>query len=214
MREGAYVGTCTQTAKWAVFPNFTRKSLKYSLKNTDFSKNVTKLVLIKIEIKTNRDDYFIVQNRKVDVPEWNPFGRLVRVDLENCTYFWKICSYARWQEDEVLLNPLTRRWSPLELDLSFDCLMIHDPTWARIQRTLATSWFNLPTSKNTVEPRLTATSVIRSPRYYGHIFWPYGKNDDTFSCKETLVNSVTSLLRPIVFGPLVTVLAGFHCIVK
>lgn len=95
---------CTQMAKWAVFPNFTRKILEYSLKNTDFSINVAKLVLIKIEINTNRDDYFIIQNRKVDVPEWNPFGRLVRVDLENCAYFWKICSYACWQEDEVLLN--------------------------------------------------------------------------------------------------------------
>ena len=26
----------------------------------------------------------------------------------------------------------------------------------------------------TVEPRLTATSVIRSPRYHGHFFWPPG----------------------------------------
>ena len=48
-------------------------------------------------------------------------------------------------------------------------------------------------------------------RYYGHFFWPPGKNDYTFSCNETLVNTVTSLLRPNVFGLLVTVLTGLHC---
>ena len=26
----------------------------------------------------------------------------------------------------------------------------------------------------TAKPRLTATSVIQSPRYYGHFFWPPG----------------------------------------
>ena len=36
----------------------------------------------------------------------------------------------------------------------------------------------------------------------------------TVSCKETLVNMVTSLLRPNCFGPLVTVLTGFHCTTK
>ena len=41
-----------------------------------------------------------------------------------------------------------------------------------------------------VKPRLTATSVIRSPRYYGHFLWPPGKNRYTFSCKKkTLVNT-------------------------
>ena len=63
----------------------------------------------------------------------------------------------------------------------------------------------------TVEPRLTATSVIRSSPYYGHFFRPPNKNDHTFSCKETLVNTVTPLLWPIFLGPLVTVLTGFHC---
>ena len=63
---------------------------------------------------------------------------------------------------------------------------------------------------NIVEPRLTAISVTRSPRCYGHCFWPPDKNDHTFSCKENLVNAVTSLLRPNVFGPLVTVLTEFH----
>lgn len=28
---------------------------------------------------------------------------------------------------------------------------------------------------DTVEPRLTTTSVIRSLRYFGHFFWPPGK---------------------------------------
>ena len=58
----------------------------------------------------------------------------------------------------------------------------------------------------TVEPQLTATLVIQSPRYYGHFFWPPGKNDNTFSCRETLVNMVTSLLRLIFLGSLVTAL--------
>ena len=48
-------------------------------------------------------------------------------------------------------------------------------------------------------------------RYYGHFFGAPGKNDHTFSCNETLVNTVTSLLRPNVFGLLVTVLTGLHC---
>ena len=36
----------------------------------------------------------------------------------------------------------------------------------------------------TVAPRLTATSVIRSSRYYGHFFWPPGKNRRTFLAKN------------------------------
>ena len=32
----------------------------------------------------------------------------------------------------------------------------------------------------TVEPGLMATLVIRSPRYYGHFFWPPDKNNHTF----------------------------------
>ena len=57
-----------------------------------------------------------------------------------------------------------------------------------------------------MKPRLTATSVIRSPRYYSHFFWLPGKNRHTFSCKKK-----TWLLRPNFFGPLVTVFMGFHC---
>ena len=67
------------------------------------------------------------------------------------------------------------------------------------------------TNNTAVESRLTATSVIWSPHYYDHFFGLPGKNDHTFSCKEILVNTVTLLLQPIFFGPLVTVLMGFHC---
>ena len=42
----------------------------------------------------------------------------------------------------------------------------------------------LPFCRGTMKPRLTATSVIRSPRYYGHFFGPPGKNRHTYSCKK------------------------------
>ena len=60
----------------------------------------------------------------------------------------------------------------------------------------------------TVEPRLMATSLLRP------LFWLPGKNDHTFSCKETLVSTVTSLLQPNFFGSLVTILMGFHCMLE
>ena len=46
---------------------------------------------------------------------------------------------------------------------------------------------------------------------YAHCFWLPGKNDHTFSCTETLLNTITLLLRPRFFGLLVTLLTGFHC---
>ena len=46
---------------------------------------------------------------------------------------------------------------------------------------------------------------------YGHCFWLPGKTDHTFSCTETLLNTITLLLRPRFFGLLVTLLTGFHC---
>ena len=61
-----------------------------------------------------------------------------------------------------------------------------------------------------VEPRLTATLVIQSSRHYGHFLWPPGKNDHTFTWKETPINIVIFLLWPNFFDPLVTVLTGFH----
>ena len=51
----------------------------------------------------------------------------------------------------------------------------------------------------TVEPRLTATSVIRSPRHCGHLFSPPGRTTIHFLLKKTLVNTVTRTAR--LFGP-------------
>ena len=34
-------------------------------------------------------------------------------------------------------------------------------------------------------------------RYYGHFLGAPGKNDDTFSCNETLVNKLSKCFRPI-----------------
>ena len=56
-----------------------------------------------------------------------------------------------------------------------------------------------------MKPCLTAALVIQSPCYYSHFFWLPGKNRPTFPCKKPL------LIRPNVFGPLVTVLTGFYC---
>lgn len=62
-----------------------------------------------------------------------------------------------------------------------------------------------------VKPLLTATSVIRSPRY-GHFFWPPGKTAIHFPVKKkpSLIRSPVN--KANFFGPLVTVLTGFHCI--
>ena len=64
----------------------------------------------------------------------------------------------------------------------------------------------------TAEPRLTTTSVIRSPRYYGHYYLAAWQNGQTFFCKK----KKPSLIRSPVdtanfFGPLVTVSTQFHC---
>ena len=47
----------------------------------------------------------------------------------------------------------------------------------------------------TVKPHLTATSVKRSARYYGHFFWPPGKSAIHFLVKKALVNTANF------FGP-------------
>ena len=57
---------------------------------------------------------------------------------------------------------------------------------------------------STVKPRLTATSVIRSPRYYSHLSGRLAKTAIHFCGKKTLVNTA------ICFGLLVSVLTGFH----
>ena len=61
---------------------------------------------------------------------------------------------------------------------------------------------------STMKPRLTATSAIRSRRYYGRLA---KTATNVLVKKKTLVNRVTPLKRPILGGPLVTVLTGFHC---
>ena len=52
----------------------------------------------------------------------------------------------------------------------------------------------------------TVTSLL------GPLFFAARQNDRSFSLKKkkTLVNTVTSVIRPNVFGPLVTVLTGFR----
>ena len=48
-----------------------------------------------------------------------------------------------------------------------------------------------------------ATSVVRSPRYWGHFFLPPGKTTIRFLWeKKTLVNTVTPLIRPNIFWPI------------
>ena len=58
---------------------------------------------------------------------------------------------------------------------------------------------------STVKPRLTATSVIRSPRYYGHFFGRLAKTALHF-----LVKFNHPVNMAIFFGSLVTVLTMFH----
>ena len=40
-----------------------------------------------------------------------------------------------------------------------------------------------------------ATSVIRSPCYYGQFFWSPGKNRYTFSCKKNLVLTGSTVIK-------------------
>ena len=67
-------------------------------------------------------------------------------------------------------------------------------------------------------PPLTANSAIRSPRYYGRFFLASWQNGHTFSCtkkKKTSFGRIYGhlLIRPNFFGPLMTILTGFHCII-
>ena len=47
------------------------------------------------------------------------------------------------------------------------------------------STWSIRTNNTTVEPHLTATSVIWSPHYYDHFFWLPGKNDHTLLVKKS-----------------------------
>ena len=59
---------------------------------------------------------------------------------------------------------------------------------------------------STVKPRLTATSVIRSPHYYGHFFGTLAKTASYFLVKFNHPVNMAIFF----FGPLVTVLTMFH----
>ena len=61
---------------------------------------------------------------------------------------------------------------------------------------------------STVKPRLTITSLLR-PFFLAA--WQRLPQIFFSKKKKTHVNTVTSLKRPNFFGPLVTVLTGFHC---
>ena len=43
---------------------------------------------------------------------------------------------------------------------------------------------------------------IQPPRYYGHFFWPPGKNRHTFNCKKTPCEFCHPVTVANVFGPL------------
>ena len=60
----------------------------------------------------------------------------------------------------------------------------------------------------TVEPHLKATSAGNTVTL---LLQAARQNEHTVSCKETLINTVTSLLQTNFFGPLLTILTGFHC---
>ena len=62
-----------------------------------------------------------------------------------------------------------------------------------------------------VKPLLTATSVTRSPRYYGHFLGSPGKTAIHFLVKKPLLIR-SPVNKANFFGPLMTVLTGFHCI--
>ena len=55
-------------------------------------------------------------------------------------------------------------------------------------------------NESTVKPRLTATSVIRSPRYFGHFILAARQNGHTFSCKNTLVKWSPVNMAKLFFG--------------
>ena len=52
-----------------------------------------------------------------------------------------------------------------------------------------------------------ATPLKRQPRYYGHFILAHPKAQQSFSY---LKNPAILLLQPVFFGPLVSVLMGFH----
>ena len=67
-------------------------------------------------------------------------------------------------------------------------------------------------SRITVKPCLTATSEIRLLLSAATVFWPPGNTALHFLVKKTLLRSPVNTAN--CFGPLVTVLTGFHCICR
>ena len=67
----------------------------------------------------------------------------------------------------------------------------------------------------TVEPRLTATSVIRSPLYYGHFFWPHGKIAIHFLVKKkpSLIRSPVTMAK-FFFWPISFLVSFKDCFVS
>ena len=66
----------------------------------------------------------------------------------------------------------------------------------------------------TVKSQLTAISLIWPPHYYGHFCGCLAKTSLHFLVKKPslIYCMATWLIRPDFFGPLVTILTGFHCI--
>ena len=75
------------------------------------------------------------------------------------------------------------------------------PLEAGLEVRVKKIWSQDPRNPYTMELRLTATLVIPPLCYYGHLVLAAQQNGHTFSCKETLINTVTSLLWQIFFGP-------------
>ena len=75
------------------------------------------------------------------------------------------------------------------------------PLEAGLEVRVKKIWSQDPRNPYTMELRLTATLVIPPLCYYGHLVLAAQQNGHTFSCKETLVNTVTLLLWQIFFWP-------------
>ena len=76
------------------------------------------------------------------------------------------------------------------------------PLEAGLEVRVKKIWSQDPRNPYTMEPCLMATLVIRPLCYYGQLVLAAQQIGHTFSCKETLVNTVTSLLWPIFFWPI------------
>ena len=71
--------------------------------------------------------------------------------------------------------------------------------------------FYIPGLGNVQETPPSATLVKRSPRYYGHCFWPPGKMAILFLVKKKPSLIWSPINKANFSGLLLTVLTGFHC---